>query len=157
MRRTLSIVLLALLLTAAGISIAGERQKCDLGAQECLDKMAAKLQEKAWMGVDLDKNDHGWYQVTSVVAGSPAESAGFQAGDVLLTVNGVKIHADNKEELKQVKQALAPGTAAEYIVKRSGGKQKVAVTLGHVPATVMAEWIGEHMLEHHTHTVIASK
>lgn len=95
-------------------------------------------------------------QITAVVPDSPAEAAGFQAGDVLVALNGIALSEENHEALKKAKRSFAPARSVTYTVKRAGAKQQLAVTLGHVPAKVMAEWIGQHMLEHHTTAVVAS-
>lgn len=156
MRRALTFVTLSLLIALAGTALAGSpHKKCDHDVQNCLNVLASKIQSKPWLGVDMEKTDSGWLRVTAVVPDSPAAAAGFQPGDVVVALNGVLLNAD-KEELIKVKKSLAPGKVATYVVKRDGGKQKLSVTLGHVPATVMAEWIGEHMLKHHVRTAIAS-
>ena len=158
MKRTLTLVTLILLIALTGTAVAGDRhaKKCTDDPQNCLNRLASKLQSKAWLGVKLEKTDSGWSRITEVVADSPAQAAGFKAGDILVALNGVTLNGENKEALKKAKMSLGPGKAATYVVKRDGGKQKLDVTLGHVPAVVMAQWIGEHMLDHHVETVIAS-
>ena len=138
---------------------AGEKhkhKKCKGETQQCLDKMAAKLKAKGWLGIETAKIDGGWYKISAVVADSPAEQAGLQVGDVLISLNGVKVNAKNKADLKKVKKSLTPGTAANYVVKRQGTKQQVAVTLGQVPETQIAEWIGQHLLQHHATERVAA-
>ncbi len=141
----------------AGSAIAGDRhERCNLDTQECLDKMAAKMRSKGWLGIETTKVDDGWYKISTVKASSPAAEAGLQAGDVLLALNGVKLNANNKAELEKVKKTLGPGKTANYVVKRQGAKVQVAVTLSHVPEIQIAEWIGQHLLEHHTGEQIAA-
>ena len=41
-------------------------------------------------------------------------------------------------------------------MKRDGKKAVVEATLGEVPEQVMAQWIGEHMLDQHAHIEVAS-
>ena len=150
MRRILTVTSLALLVALAGSALAGDRHaKCTEDTQVCLDRLTAKLKAKGWLGVELDKTDSGWYKVTSVTADSPAATAGFKAGDVLVALNGVVISADNKEALGKVKKSLGPGKAATYTVKRSGAKQQLAVTLSHMPGEMIAAWVGQHMVENH--------
>ena len=133
-----------------------KHKKCDAGTQECLDKMAAKLKTKGWLGIETAKIDDGWYKISAVVANSPAEQAGLQVGDVLISLNGVKVNAENKAGLKKVKKSLTPGSTANYVVKRQGTKQQVAVTLGQIPETQIAEWIGQHLLDHHATERVAA-
>ena len=115
------------------------------------------MENKAWLGVELENNEHGYYTVTRVVPNSPAEAAGFQAGDVLLAMNGVKWNKENKEAVSKASHELNPGSSAEYVVKRSGEKVKLKATLDRVPREVMAQWIGDHMLSDHTDIRMASK
>ena len=150
MRRTLTLVTLVLLVALAGSAVAGDRKaKCTGDTQVCLDRLTAKLKAKGWLGVELDKNEKGWYKVTSVTADSPAAAAGFKTGDVLVALNGVVISSENKEALSKAKKGLGPGKAATYTVKRSGAKQQLAVTLGHMPGEMIAAWVGQHMVENH--------
>lgn len=151
------ILALALLVGFAAASFAGDgHEKCDKSAQDCLDAMSAKLATKGWLGIDTEKNDHGAYVVTAVTADSPAERAGFRSGDVLLAVDGVDLYSEDKAELKKVKSGFAPGAELAYTVKRSGGKQKLTATLDKVPETVLAQWIGEHMIDHHAYAQVAA-
>lgn len=156
MKRWLVPVLVAVVVVAAMPAAAGEGH-CKGSADDCLKKMATKMENKAWLGVELDANEHGYYTVTRVVAGSPAEAAGFEAGDVMLAVNGVKWNKENKDAVSKASHELKPGSTADYVVKRSGDKVKLTATLDRVPREVMAQWIGEHMLSDHTNIQMASK
>jgi len=152
------LVLLAIMgaVVTTAPALAGDGH-CDGTPEECLKKMVTKLENKAWLGVELEPGEDGHYRITRVVPDGPAERAGFQAGDVLLAMNGVKWTKDNTEAFKKASHQLHPGSTAEYVVARDGGKVKLTATLGHVPVEVMAQWIGEHMLEDHTEIQMASK
>lgn len=156
MKRSLVTLVIALVAVAAAPVLAGDGH-CDGTPEECLKKMTSKLENKAWLGVELEPGDHGHYRITRVVPDSPAEQAGFQAGDVLLAMNGVKWSEDNKEAFKKASYELHPGSTAEYVVKRDGQKVKLEATLAHIPRDVMAQWVGDHMLESHTEMRLASK
>lgn len=127
----------------------GGGHKCTKTAQACLDNMAASYRARGWAGLELDKyGTSGGHTVKGVVSGSPAEAAGFRAGDVLVALNGIRFGEENKEALAKAKKGLAPGTSVTYTVARNGAEQKIAVTLAAVPDSVLAAWIGEHILEH---------
>ena len=99
----------ALLLAAvvAAPALAGsDCSKCTENTQACLDAMVAKLQHRGWVGIELDKDDHGKLTVTDVIPESPAQRAGLRAGDVLFAVNGVEFGQKNKKELHAVKKKL---------------------------------------------------
>lgn len=155
MKRSLSLLLVIAVVALAGTAFAGDRHaKCTEDTQVCLDRLTAKLKAKGWLGVELDKTESGFYKVSAVTADSPAAAAGFRAGDVLVALNGVTISKDNKEALTKAKKSLGPGKAATYTVKRAGAKQQLAVTLSQMPGEMIAEWIGQHMIENHA--VVAS-
>ncbi len=42
----------------------------------------------------------------------------------------------------------APGQEVIYTVKRNGYDKEISLTLAPMPADVMAQWIGKHMIEH---------
>jgi len=143
---------LILAVALAAPALAGEKKHdCTASTQDCLNKMVTKFKEKGWVGIEYDKADKGDQQtIQKVVPGSPAEQAGLREGDVLLAINGVRFGDEDKEKWAKVKKAWGPGQTITYTVARDGKKSEVAVTLGHVPEEVMAQWIGEHMLQHAT-------
>ena len=148
MRKTGMILIVALVLLIGFPLLAGSGHKCTATTQECLDKMAVKYKSHGWVGIEGDKKENGLFVIKTVVAGSPAEAAGLKAGDVVYAMNGVKFGDDNKDKLKQIKKGLAPGEILTYSVKRNGKSKDIAIKLGKVPDEVLAQWIGEHMLQH---------
>jgi predicted metalloprotease with PDZ domain len=148
------VVVLALLALPA---TAGDKAKCDGNGEDCLKAMKAKYQKKAWLGIEYDTDEHGRWVVKSVEKESPAALAGFEKGDVLLSLNGEAYTKENKAALKAENAKLAPGSEATYVVKRQGGKVTLQATLGSVPPELQAKWIAEHMKEHHPEVKMASK
>lgn len=157
MRKAIAVIGVAVMIGVVSVAMAGDKHACKGGTQECLDKMVAKIQAKGWLGVETEQLDNGRWQVTSVYPDSPAAAAGFKTGDVLVVMNGVEMSDENKDELKKVKHGLGPGSDVTYVVKRQGGKVKLAATLGSVPTAVAAEWIGNHMIANHSELKLASK
>ncbi|MEZ4767010.1 MAG: PDZ domain-containing protein [Caldilineales bacterium] len=82
--------------------------------------------------------------IVDVVADSPAEAAGLQAGDVILSVNGEALGADNT--LADAVAALQPGDSATLEVQRSGEDANLAldVTLGENPDNAGVAYLGVH-------------
>jgi predicted metalloprotease with PDZ domain len=138
-------------------AMAGEKGKCKGSGEDCLAKMKAKYTEKAWLGIGYDTDESGHWVVNKVYDRSPAQKAGFQKGDVLLAIDGVKYTKDNKKELKAVYSKLEAGSETTYWVKRGGEKVKLQATLGNVPKDVQKEWIAEHMQHNHPEMQMASK
>lgn len=64
--------------------------------------------------------------VTGVIAGSPAEKAGFRRGDVILKINGQAVK-DNRELARRI-ALLEVGQAATFTVWRDGASQTIKVT-----------------------------
>jgi predicted metalloprotease with PDZ domain len=164
-RLTIAALAAIVALTTVGLVEAGDKskkasyeaKKCDASAEECLSAMAAKIQTKGFLGIETEKDDNGRYRVTQVVSRSPAYKAGFKTGDVLLALNGASLYGDDKTELKKIKSSLSVGSEVAYTVERAGSKKVVEGTLGKVPKDVMAQWIGEHMIDQHAHIEVASR
>lgn len=66
------------------------------------------------IGVDVTVNEDGYCQIVSVTAGGPAEAAGFQAGDVIVEVDGVSVD----------------GVDANDVVSRIKGEEGTEVSIG---------------------------
>lgn len=149
MKTAASVSAALLLLVSAIPAMAGDHQKCDQPAEACLKAYTESLQNRGWVGIEMDTNEDGTMQIVRVVPDSPAESAGFKAGDVLASFNGVAYKDDNKQALKEATKTMTPGKTVTYTVVRNGSEKDLKVELGTIPETVMAQWIGQHMLTAH--------
>ena len=69
--------------------------------------------------------------ISDVLVDSPAEKAGLQRGDVILTVNGEKIK-DHQEFVSRIRQRLS-GEKVTLGIIRQKRKTDVPVTLGEMP------------------------
>ncbi|MCC1495604.1 DegQ family serine endoprotease [Alcanivorax sp. 1008] len=110
-------------------------------------EVVAQLKDKGrvsrgWLGVLIQPVDRELAQsfglekpagalVSQVMAGSPAEKAGFQVGDVVVEFNGQEI--GHSGQLPQVVGLLAPGTRAEAVVVRDGKRKTLKVTVEELP------------------------
>jgi membrane-associated protease RseP (regulator of RpoE activity) len=85
------------------------------------------LEQRAWLGVTFVMTPEG-AQITSVVSGSPAESAGIQRGDVITAVDGNAVTADAplNEQILQ----YSPGDRVAIKLVREGRIREVTVVLG---------------------------
>lgn len=139
--------------------LAGEHgKKCTSTTQECLDHMSAKMKNSGWVGLELEPNEElGTLTVVKVVPGSPAAAAGIQPGDVLYSLNGVRMTEDNQEALAKARKEWKPGQSVTYTIKRNGADREVTLTLAPMPADVLAKWVGHHMLEHVSNEVAEAK
>lgn len=148
--RTLSLAALAVLLLV--VAVAGPRSfagdgPCDISTSPCLVALVEKLKSRGWLGVEMDKTADGGLAVRVVVEGSPAQKAGIAVGDVLREVNGVPYRKDNMAALDKIYQMMVPDQTLTYTIERQGRSLQVPVKLAKVPEPLMAQWIGQHVLE----------
>lgn len=127
--------------------MAKTEKHCTMSADECKKEMA-QAKTRGWLGIDGDATEDGAWLVKSVVPGSPAETAGFKAGDVIYALNGVTINEANYEKISAIRQDLKPGSSATYGVKRGGKESRLSVVLGTMPEKVYQTMVAEHMKEH---------
>ena len=80
----------------------------------------------------LGVNAYGVY-VVEVVKGGPAEKAGLQAGDRIVSVDGTEIAS--KDDLGTLMQKHAAGDTLSITIARDGQMQTVNVTLGEKTAS----------------------
>jgi len=147
MMRRLVVATAALAVAIAAPALAGSGAgKCTQETQVCLNNYS-KSATKGWLGLEYDKTA-ATPAVKKVTAGGPAETAGFKAGDVLVSMNGVAMTAD-KETLKKAKGEWAVGQTVAYVVKRGDQEVKLDVKLAPIPAEVFSSMVGEHMVSNH--------
>ena len=78
--------------------------------------------------------------VQEVVAGSPAEAAGVQVGDIITAVDGTPIDANHR--LADVVSQYQPGDRVKLTVWRAGDVKSVTVTLGENPQDSTRPYLG---------------
>ena len=139
MKPTVTLLALALvvgLITAAFAG--GDHGECNKDAHAAKAKLAAK----GWLGIETEKDkETGAYRVTKVASGSPADQAGFRAGDVLVAFNGIPVK--DHERIKAAKASIGVGSQVTYTVARAGAEQKLSAKLAPVPDEVLAQWLAE--------------
>jgi S1-C subfamily serine protease len=154
LKRTVPYLALACLgmtvLLGASLAFAGGAECKEQHTQADYTKMAEKMAKYGYLGIEKEKNAQGSYVVKAVTAGSPAAAAGFKPGDVLVAMNGVRLSDENKDALYKVKATLGVGKQVTYTVARAGREQPLTATLGEVPREVLAQWLGEHVLDNHS-------
>lgn len=153
MKRIVSWMVAVLVLALAMPVVAGEAGKCMQSTQACLNHWA-KTKDTPWVGLQYDKAaENGTTTVKAITPGSPAATAGFQVGDVVVAMNGAKL--SDKEAVKKAKAEWKVGQSVQYTVTRAGAEQQIAVTLAAMPPEVYASLVGSHMLENHVPIALA--
>ena len=146
MKRFSVILAAAAVLGLSATAFAGEGP-CTASTQECLDKMAQHYTNYGWAGLEGDYNEEeGYFTVTSV--SGPAVEAGVMEGDVVYGINDMYFAKMSDEDWKASKAERVPGATANYMIKRYGHKEKVAIVLGEMPEEMVATKLGGHMLDH---------
>lgn len=115
--------------------------------------VVAQLKEKGhvdrgWLGVtiqNVDKDLASSYGldkaqgalVTEVTPKGPAEKAGVNVGDLIVSFNGQEIHTE--ADLPHIVGRLAPNTKVNFDVIRKGKRQTLGVVVGKLPVTAAQE------------------
>ena len=86
--------------------------------------------EMSWLGVWLIENEGGAV-VHRVEDGSPAQEAGFEQGDILLTLAGKPIASPS--QLDFLVDRMKPGTEVSFGLMRNGVQMEKTVQLGTQP------------------------
>jgi serine protease Do len=94
---------------------------------------------RGWLGVSiqdvtteiaaaLGRKEARGALIAEVIDETPAAEAGFESGDLVVSLDGKKI--DNARDLTRSVAALPPGQKAEVDILRDGKPKKILVTLG---------------------------
>lgn len=107
-----------------------------------LGSFTSALAASGWLGIVTQPTDADLRQgldltrdgliVNGVSPGSPAATAGFKKGDVLLSLDGKAV--SDPSELRDRIRAMAPGRTLRAEVWRDGAARTINVTLGALPA-----------------------
>jgi C-terminal processing protease CtpA/Prc len=145
------LLMVAVLAMALPAVAGGDEYGCKAGTQECLDKMVAHLQKAGYAGLDMEPDhDTGNMMVTEVVPGSPAARAGVKAGDLINSVDGMKMAEMGEEGHHALEAKMTVGSTHEFTVLRNGKEKSFKVTLEKMPQEMIAKHLGKHMIEHAT-------
>lgn len=152
MKKLSALIAGALALALTVPAFAGEGHGCTADTQTCLDQMAAKMSKKGYMGLEFDKGTDGQYMVKKVMDGTPAASAGFRPGDVILVVNGAKW--SDEDAMKKLDWSVGSQMAVKVL--RGSEKKTMNITLARMPDDVIARYVGAHMIDSHVAVATAS-
>lgn len=86
---------------------------------------------RAWLGFSYDivRDDRGREQtraaVLEVIPDSPAESAGLQVGDTILSINGINA---SRQLISSLGSSLEPGDDVRVAIRRNGADRALTIT-----------------------------
>ena len=124
------------------------KKRCTAEAQVCIHAMVEQFKDRGWIGIEMDKGE-GRQVITKVVRSSPAERAGLIVGDAIVTFNGIPLSEGEEVVYAEMKKALVPGHQITLGIDRDGSVRDVEVTLSGVPKELLAQWVGQHVLDQH--------
>lgn len=130
-------------------AVAGNPKIADKAIEQASLTTDEVMQPSAFLGVEIISVDNFIAEqfglsktcgvvVISVVDNSPADKAGFQRGDCLLSVNNITV--EDVDGFREIMAGLSPGDNVRIIYVRDGRKDTVYVTLANLSAvTEIAE------------------
>ena len=77
--------------------------------------------------LDMFRKQDGGFVIDAVTPGYPMEEAGIKKGDVIITINGVKVTKDKRLWKYGFHDRFLPG-AATFVIKRNGKEKTYVVT-----------------------------
>lgn len=88
---------------------------------------------RGWLGVEVSvpPDADGGVLVRTTVRGSPAERAGIEAGDRILTLDGAAVIGP--EDVVRLVAARAPGSRIPLVVRRGAAQRLLSAELGATP------------------------
>lgn len=122
---------------------------CPEEAAKCAHQMAEHWGQRGFVGISMDDKEGGNVMLTKIVEGSPAEAAGLQKGDILRGLNGIDYTEANEEKIGEEYKSFKPGDTATFKVERDGQTLDIEVELAPIPKAILAQWVGQHVLEYH--------
>jgi len=136
-----ALVLLSALLAAAGqandqpekapvgeADLAGYRTVENAITTQISRSLDVAVEKPGYLGLFLASEEGGKAVVSEVAADSPAQLAGVQAGDRLLTVGGQQL--SSSEQLREILQSKRPGEQLVLAVQRGDKPMTLTATLG---------------------------
>ena len=133
----------------AGCADEAKSGGCNMKAEDCAKEMKKDAATRGWLGIGLDMSDDEHMAINKVWPDSPAEKAGFQVGDKIVSLNGVECSEDNMEKVHGMLKDAKIGDKVTYVVARGSQNMTLEATLAKIPDAVLAERIDEHMKMDH--------
>ncbi len=132
-------------------SAKGASMHCSAAPADCEKMMRTYYQTHGWLGIEMNTADGSMMPtVTSVVAGSPAEKAGFKVGDMLTTINGITFDEKNAQALQGIMdKGFGAGQTVTYTAKREAQIVTLTPVLAQIPDAKLNQMVATHMATAH--------
>lgn len=135
-----------------GDSARAAGHECPMKAEECARYMKEDAATHGWMGISMEMSPEGRMSVRKIWPGSPAEKAGFQIEDRIVSVNGMEVGEKNGEKVFELIRGARIGDKVAFAVARGSNSFNLEAVLARMPEEVLAENIDRHLKEHHKST-----
>lgn len=126
---------------------------CVMKAADCEKMLRTYYQTHGWAGMESDccMGMNAKPTVLHVSAGSPAEKAGFKAGDVLTSVNGIGFTTENQAVIQGLMtNGMKVGDKVHYTAMRGGQVVSLETTLVKISDPELNALIAEHASVSHS-------
>jgi len=127
------------------------KHECNMTAEECAQEMQKGMATRGWLGIVMDHDPSGEITINKIYERSPAEQAGFEVGDRIVSINGVEVGEKNHDKIYGNWKKSKIGDEVTYVVARDSENVTLKATLAKMPETVLAESLDKHMKEDHTY------
>ena len=129
-----------------GINSAMNTQAQNIGFAIPVDRVKEVLESQllspdlapTWLGFDVEPGDH--LQVARVIPGSPADRAGLQPGDCIVSVEGRPV--SKQDDYRLARLGITPEQAIELQVERKGSTRRVRMEGWDKPDGILFERLG---------------
>ena len=121
-------ILVAAWLVAAAAALVADEQKCNGTARECEQQIRQFLSGRRFLGATIRERNPGLV-IDAVNPGGPAERAGLQVGDRLITCNQKSLTAATPRDFKQILADARETGKLRMIVWRRGAYKHIVATL----------------------------
>jgi C-terminal processing protease CtpA/Prc len=148
-RQLLGMVIVAVVaLGVSGLALAGGHD-CKMKPEECADMMKKDMSTRGWLGIQKEMSEDGKMTVTKIYPGSPAEKAGFQVGDKIVSINGVECGEKNEEKIRGLMKDAKIGDKLSYVVARGSENVTLEATLVKISDEALTDRVNQHVKEDH--------
>jgi putative serine protease PepD len=137
----------------AGSCDAKGTMTCNMSATECEKMLRTYYENHGWLGIESNWCPGMAAQptVAKVATGSPAEMAGFKAGDVLTAVNGINYSPENEATIQSLRErGFKVGDTVRYAALRDGKIVSLEARLVRINDASLREVVAAHVAASHT-------
>ena len=126
---------------------------CAMKTADCEKWMRTYYKTHGWAGIESDccMGTSAKPTVSRIAAGSPAEKAGFKAGDILTSVNGINFAAENQATIQSMMmKGMKIGDTVQYTAMRGGQVVSLKTQLVKISDPELNALIAEHVSMSHS-------